>query len=141
MLQNRDTQRVNRGNKAIQASLVSQLNVEVLKHLEKLPMSDSVKYTKTKLVNLASKTNAMLLERFNKSQTSINKTTCEKYASVQHSLISRAIRYNEDLTQVSGLSSYVIDEDIVSTYNELKTLSQSGKLPYTVTYSFSICVI
>ena len=123
MLRNRDTQRVNRGNKAIQASLLSKLNNEIIKKLSVIPVPSSHDNEKIQLLNLANRTNDMLLQRFNRSQTSINKATCEKYASVQHGLICRAIRYNEDITQVTGLSSYIIDDEIIAAYDELSNFS------------------
>ena len=122
MLRNRDTQRRNKANKAVQACLLSKLASDSIKMLRN-NSAYSPDRKSLALLSVAETTNKMMTEYFCNSQSSINKMTCEKYANSQHSMIIRALKNNEPLNSVTGISEYVIDEAIIKAYQDFTKLS------------------
>ena len=123
MLRNRDVQRRNKANKAVQACLLSKLATDSIKLLKtKTNFNNADNENCLNLLELAEETNVMMIDYFCKSQSSINKATCDKYARSQHSLILSAMRNNEPISNVPGISKYVVDENILQAYRDFNNL-------------------
>ena len=121
MLGNRDTQRVNKANKAIQACLLGKINNETFDHIQKgFPNASSI--CSSKLIELAKNSNEKMIHNFCLSQESISKAGCERYASTQHNLITNAFRNKEDVNAVGSISQHIVDKDLLEVYSNLSTI-------------------
>ena len=123
MLRSRDVQRRNKANKAVQACLLSKLASDSIKLLRtRSTFNSSDNANCLSLLQVAEDTNVMMIDYFCKSQSSINKATCKKYARSQHSLILRAMKNNEPISSISGISEYIIDDNITRAYRDYHNL-------------------
>ena len=110
-------------NKAVQACLLSKLACDSIKLLKtKTTFNNTDNENCLNLLQVAEDTNVMMIDYFFKSQSSINKLTCEKYARSQHSLILRAMKHNEPISTIPGISKYVIDDNILQAYCDFHNL-------------------
>ena len=132
MLRNRDITRRNKANKALQASMYSNIASTTIKSLNKMTShlvsheeSNQFGKKQEKLVNILSKCNTKMMDLFNESQESLSKHISKKYSTEQHNSIMNALMLNEDVTNIADISTYVYDEEIMSVYNELIECEQS----------------
>lgn len=132
MIRNRDTQRVNKANKAIQACLYSRIGRDTIKLLISTGENDLPDTRSSQLLQLAQNANQMLHDNFCKTQTSLSKKTCDNYADKQHSIILRAIKNNENIRDVEGISKHILDEDLIKLYAEFRRLSDIGMYLYVI---------
>ena len=129
MLKNRDTQRINRANKAVRACLFGKISRDTLHALHRRsPTTDNRTNNQViQLLDIAKNANEKMIENFCISQENVSKDLCDKYATVQHNLIMNAMSNKEDLDSVKSISRFVLDEDRRNMYNQLYNLTLGGK--------------
>ena len=133
MLGNRDILRTNKANRAIQASIFANIGKDSLTALKKvnnavssnLSSVEPILTTKNKLVDIASVCNEKMLELFNDSQESLGKYATKYYATEQHGRMTNAVRNKEDIENISEISSYIYNDEIIKMYRDLDSVYQS----------------
>ena len=143
-MNNRDTQRHNKANKAVQAYLYGKITHDIVSTIKsKNCVSDEPLNTKDevtdKLLGLVLQSNDKMTNYFGESQSDLNKQICAKYADGQHSKISRAITNNEDIFRVDGVSPYVVSNELLSIYEEYNQLMNEGTwMTLSIFISYSV---
>ena len=121
MLRNRDINRKNRANLAVQACLYSKINTSSLTKLEKMlncPNSINSESAK-KLIEIAQSSNKSMVDCFTRSQNEISKNTCINYANEQFGLFSRGVTNGEQISDNDNFSKHIITGDIVDMYMKM----------------------
>ena len=99
-MNNRDTWRNNKANKAVQAYLHGKITHDivstVMSNHTSSDQSEGNEDATDKLLHLVLQSDNKMTNYFGESQSDLNKLICAKYANDQHSKISRAISNNEE---------------------------------------------
>ena len=123
MLNNRDSCRVNKANKAIQACLLGKIHIDTLSHLQR---TNNGEYEKD-MLDFAIRNCEKMTEHFCSSQESISTTSCMQYARNQHRLISKAVKNKEDINNIMSISKYVVDSSLLKVYDQFNKMTSTGK--------------
>ena len=133
MSSNRDSQRNNKANKAVQAYLFGKLTHDIVESIRDTRITNDNDSTqsniKDELLQLVLKTNEKMTNYFGESQSHLNKLICAKYADGQHSKISIAIANNEDMIfSVKGISPYAVTNKLLELYKCFNFIMSDGEM-------------
>ena len=130
---NRDQQRCNNDNSAVQGCVYSDLNnkcIDVLMQDVREESPDK-KLSKQQIINIlkvAKTSNKNSRELLVKSQTSISNRVCSDYATEQFNQIHSMTKFNESIHEVNSISEFIVKDSMVNLTKELVGASsdQSG---------------
>ena len=129
---NRDIQRTNNANKAVQGCLYSNINTNCI---DKLLANEKNKNTEEKMsstqivdiLKVAKDSNIASKRLFMQSQNSVSKTNCTNYAAIQFRQLSRMVENGEDTDSVKSISKSVVDKHMIDMTKKVILFNQSGK--------------
>ena len=131
---NRDQQRCNNDNSAVQGCVYSDLNnkcIDVLMQDVREESPDK-KLSKQQIINIlkvAKTSNKNSRELLVKSQTSISNRVCSDYATEQFNQMHSMTKNNESIHEVNSISEFIVKDSMVNLTKELVGASsdqQSG---------------
>ena len=124
MLRNRDNIRTNRANRAIQACLLGNIANDSISRIT-LSSDEDSNENNVELLKLVKESSDRMIDSFCSSQTSINRTTCYRYAKEQHNLIRKAFKFNENISDIASISPHVVNDDLIKMYQTLNSMDES----------------
>ena len=78
--------------------------------------------------------NQEMVNKFLPSQSAICSRTCANYAHSQYTMTKKACILNESVQHLSGISNYIVNEDIINMTQEVFGENQSGKYEMFILY-------
>lgn len=129
---NRDIQRSNNANKAVQGCLYADINTNCI---DKLLANEKNKNTEEKMsstqvvdmLKIAKDSNIASKRLFVQSQNSVAKRNCTTYASIQFRQLNRMVENGENTDIVKSISKSVVDKHMIDMTKRVILFNQSGK--------------
>ena len=129
---NRDIQRSNNANKAVQGCLYADIHT---KCIDKLLANEKNKNTEEKMsstqvvdmLKIAKDSNIASKRLFVQSQNSVAKRNCTTYASIQFRQLNRMVENGENTDIVKSISKSVVDKHMIDMTKRVILFNQSGK--------------
>ena len=130
---NRDIQRSNNANKAVQGCLYADINTNCI---DKLLANEKNKNTEEKMssthqvvdmLKIAKDSNIASKRLFVQSQNSVAKRNCTTYASIQFRQLNRMAENGENTDIVKSIFKSVVDKDMIDMTKKVILFNQSGK--------------
>ena len=130
---NRDAKRENKANAAVRGCVYADINHNCIDTLRKnISNQRQEKLNKHQIMKLldvayesSNKAKRLLLD----SQSSISKRHCARYASSQFNQLKQMSKNNEDISNVSSVSSFIVNDDMITMAKDMgrRNITQTGK--------------
>ena len=129
MIRNRDINRKNRANLAVQACLYSKLNTSSLTKLKEVLTveNSSNPDAVNRLISVAEATSKSMVDLFTSSQNEISKRACLSYANEQFSQIRNGYANGESMESNESVSKHIVTPEILQMYKTMEENVSDGK--------------
>ena len=130
----KDFRRHNKANAAVQGTIFGHINLSCIQKIKSIVidndkvsiLDDESKKTIYNAIDTALASNEEMVNKFVSSQTAICSRTCVNFAQQQYNLIKNASFFNENINNIPGISSYIINDSIIKLTRKIFDVNQSG---------------
>ena len=123
-----DYRHVNKSIITVRANILSLININginIIQNKLKRQKTDQSTNDANKILDLCVDCGTKAIDFLNKSQSSITKRAVERYASHQHGMINNAFAFDEEHSQIEGISPNIVTPAIMDNYKKLNDFKHS----------------